>query len=202
MISPGCLCVSTPTVTCGWVDSAMVDSIAALADRDSGWVRAEPPGGDDAGTGCLVALLSGHSSGGSAPDQMQSTDLTIEGTPQRSRPVKKRVRPHRSGRGPYRRSATQGHRNAGGLLIPVKNLADFPPTVVRRTMMRRATRSQVMPGPAVGPCIDAVTVVSGVSRGLRGPRVSGASMASNTCRVSENSFISAILPSRTLSAIT
>ena len=25
-----CLCVSTPKVTCGWVDAAMVDSIAAL----------------------------------------------------------------------------------------------------------------------------------------------------------------------------
>ena len=45
-----------------WVDAAMVDSIAALSVTGFalGW-RVEPPGGDDTATGCLVALLSGHS---------------------------------------------------------------------------------------------------------------------------------------------
>jgi hypothetical protein len=48
--------------------------------------------------------------------------LTIEGTPQRSWPVKKRVRPHRSGRGPYRRPTAPSRGNAGRSLIAVEKI--------------------------------------------------------------------------------
>ena len=82
----------------------------------------EPSGGDDTATGCLVALLSGHSVRRFRAEPMQSTDLTIEGTQQRSWPVKKRVRPHRSGHGPYRRPTTPSRGNAGRSLIAVRKL--------------------------------------------------------------------------------
>lgn len=96
---------STPTVTCDWVDGAvMVDSIAALprnenSERVEGQRRQTR---DDTATGCFGSgSYQFIPAGGPRAGPPQPTHLQVKGTPLR-RPVKKWVRPWRSGRGPYR----------------------------------------------------------------------------------------------------
>jgi hypothetical protein len=96
--------VSTPTMTCDWEDAAIVDSIAALPVTDF----RDGMKGRAVGRGRYCYGMLGRAPIRSLRPAVPRRTVAVDGSDncrhtQRSWPVKKRVRPHRFGRGPYRR---------------------------------------------------------------------------------------------------